>query len=160
MAIELRVNSREAEAYLSRLVAGLKPNRVLPVLEKVAWRTHGALVVATPKFTGQTRRGWTVVRKAGMGYVVTNRERKVMTWLEKGTKGPIRPRRAKALFIPLTRTAAISGWNPNMVFGTDYVLAKQVKGIKAMKIVSKQRNVTGRWLRTAMNRHLSTILAP
>jgi hypothetical protein len=158
MAISFTAQTAEAQASLDKITEALSPGRVLPVLQEVAWRTHAALVRSTPKFIGHTRRSWTVIRKQGSGFVVTNRNTKVMLWLEKGTQGPIRPRTAKALFIPLTRSAAMNGWNPSLEINKDYILRKSVRGIDAMWIVKKQKGKTRRWLKKAMSDHIDLAL--
>lgn len=158
MAIQFTAKTAAAQAMLNKIVAAMSSDAVLDVLEEVAWKTHAALVVATPKFIGHTRRAWTVLRSPGEGYVVTNRNRRVMTWLEKGTQGPIRPRTAKALFIPLTRSAALNGWNPQLTINKDYILRKSVKGIDAMWIVKKQKHKTGKMLRSAMGRYVDSVI--
>lgn len=122
------------------------------VIRKVAWLWHSRLVLRTPKrWTGATRRAW-VVQPTGtgnsFGYKVANTS-KVMVYLERGTR-PHGPRRAKRLFIPLTRRAAEAGprvvmadvisarrdrRKPKFRIGRDFVLAKRVRGIKPMHII-------------------------
>lgn len=68
------------------------------------------------------------------GYQVSNDRPDIIRHLEFGTvaHGPVT---AKALFIPLTRRAAIRGWNPSLVRGRDYILRKWVRGIRATHLV-------------------------
>ncbi len=82
------------------------------VVQEVEFKVFRNLVESTPKrWTGQTRRGWTISRRTKPGYRrIFNRSR-VMGYLERGTpeRSPgsfIYPTRKKALFVPLTRKAA------------------------------------------------------
>lgn len=123
---------------IARIQAGIDGGAIKRLQQKMGMLALRNLVLATPKgWTGHTRQSWTRTQRFGKGVIVTN-ESKVMLFLEEGTQahGPVT---AKALFIPKTRRAAISGWNEEMVFGVDYILAKHVKGIKAMRIVAKER---------------------
>ena len=90
-----------------------------------------------------------------------------MLWLEKGTGnagtptsngGYIYPKTARLLFIPLTSTAAVGGWTPGMKFGTDYVLAKRVRGIKAMRIVENMRPKARALLQAEMKSFLQKVI--
>lgn len=122
------------------------------VIRKVAWAWHARLVLRTPKrWTGATRRAWIVQPTAigsSFGYRVANTS-KVMVYLERGTR-PHGPRRAKRLFIPLTRRAAEAGARvvmadvisarrdrrrPKFRIGRDFVLARRVRGIRPMNII-------------------------
>jgi len=129
-----------AKRLIKKLHRNLTPESMDRVVRVSAFKIHAKLVVATPKrWTGQTRRGWTVTFAGASHYAIWNRS-KVMLWLEKGTpaRGPVR---AKALFIPLNRKMALAGpkalKNPNhrFIYGVDYILRKSVKGAKAMHIV-------------------------
>lgn len=154
--IHLEGNTKAARDFLERLQREFTPEATDAVVEAVAWRTHAALVEATPtKYTGQTRASW-LVKQNGRGFQVTNPS-KIMLFLEEGTKahGPVK---ARALYIPLNRTAALNGWNPGLVFGQDYVLAKRVAGIKARKIVEGQRPITKQWLHDDMTAFVQRIV--
>ena len=145
---------------LQALKRALTKKETDPVVQKVAWRTYARLVEKTPKgYTGQTRREWSVYKNTGSegGYIVTNQS-KVMLFLEKGTRdhGPVR---ARALYIPLNRKAAVGGWTPSLQIGTDYILRTRVKGIKAMRIVANQRPITLRWMKDAMRAHIQNVLS-
>jgi hypothetical protein len=136
--VRVRTNSAATRAALLRIQAAFQQKMDKEVLARVAWEAHSRLVLATPKgWTGNTRQRWRVVQVSGRGYRVTNGH-KVMLWLEFGTKAH-GPKTAKALFIPLTRSAALGGYKPGMKFGKDFILRKRVKGIKAMHIVRKER---------------------
>lgn len=158
LSIPAGASARTRQA-INVLRRGMTPAQTDPVIQKVAFRTVARLVEKTPKgYTGQTRREWKVYKRGGPGggYTVTNQS-KVMLFLEKGTKahGPVTK---KALYIPLNRRAAIGGWNPALIMGTDYILRKRVKGIKAMRIVANQRPITAQWTTDAMTRHINNLL--
>lgn len=122
---------------LLKIKAAFQSRMHVEVLAKVAARTHKRLVEATPKgYTGLTRQRWEIL-KTQRGYKVSNAY-KVMRWLEYGTKAH-GPKVKKALYIPLNRKAALGGWNDKLVYGRDYVLAKRVRGIKALRIVRWER---------------------
>lgn len=157
MAIQLKANDASARAALEKVMKAATLARLGEVVEKVAWKTDRALVQATPKgYTGFTRKNWQVIKLDGASYKVTNTN-KVMLFLEAGTvdHGPVT---AKALFLPLNAAAAIGGWNPSLLFGTDYILRKRVRGIQAMGIVEKQRPVTRTWLLSEMKTFIKDII--
>lgn len=136
-------------------------------VEIAAWRIHRALVQETPKkWTGNTRREWKVEKVAPGTRRIYNNS-KVMLFLEAGTGwagtptshgGYIYPKTKKALFIPLTSTAAHMGWSRGMVWGKDYVLAKRVRGIRAMRIVAKMRPRAAQMLRDEMKAFLQKVI--
>lgn len=112
-------------------------------IEIAAWKCYRDLVLLTPKkWTGLTRRSWTVSKPQPGERLVFNTS-KTMRWLEDGTANGgqdfIYPKSKKFLFIPLTSRAAIGGWSPGMVFGTDYVLRRRVRGITPRHIVKNYR---------------------
>lgn len=146
MAIVVTPKTANANAWLLRFAQAFSPAAVDLIAERTAARTLTALVSNTPKkWTGMTRRSWQMLRGVGGGWQVTNIS-KIMVFLELGTRdhGPVT---AKMLFLPLTRAAAIGGWNPGLVRGQDYILRKEVRGIQAMGIVKKQIPITRGWLR-------------
>ena len=133
--IRFITNTQNALRRIERLKAAMDGGGARRVTETVAFWTFRELVLRTPKkWTGQVRRGWQIT-KAGIGWQVTNLN-KVMLFLERGTRSH-GPRTAKALFIPLTRKAAMGG--QDLKFGRDYIFAKRVKGIAARHIVRDQR---------------------
>ena len=94
-------------AILAKLEAGLRPEVIDVIIERVALKTFTQVVENTPKkWFGQLRRAWTI-RKPGIGARVVVNTSKMMRWIEDGTKdhGPVR---AKALFIPLTKRAMMA----------------------------------------------------
>jgi len=167
----------QAKAYFDRIRAALMPGQLDLVVRKAAWITRNRLIAQTPKrWTGMTRRGWTVTRRGAGRYSVWNRSEKVMLFLEKGTRSH-GPKRAKRLFVPLTRKAALAG--PRVVYrankemalkkafgvhtgrkqmpfkvGVDFVWAKRVRGIKAMNIVAKNRQLAEVTLKASMRLHV------
>lgn len=170
--IRTKVKGDAEVARLKRIVSRM-PKILGDAARRTAIWTQGELIRATPKkWTGMTRKAWQVIRIGDTTFRVEN-ESKVMLFLEEGTKahGPVtsmsqRPWandpgnvrhghervlrgqrfRAKRLFLPLTRRAALGGWNPGLRYGIDYVLAKKVKGIRARHIVEKQRPKTVEYL--------------
>lgn len=155
--IGFRVKDKETADYLDRVNKALTPKAQNRVLQRVAWSSHGRLVRKTPKgWTGLTRQRWEVVKVPSKGFIVTNTH-KVMLFLEKGTKDH-GAKNAKMLFIPLTRSAALSGWHPRLKRGRDYILKKRVKGITAMNIVREERTTTSRQLRREMVAYIQSIL--
>lgn len=130
-------------------------------VEIAANRVWKGLVEATPKrWTGLTRQAWSVT-KTGDGERLVSNSSKIMQFLEKGTGldtgGWIYPKSKMLLYIPLTATASY-GWQPGMQFGVDYVLAKRVRGIKAMKIVELYRPVAMAILKEEMKSFLRKAL--
>ena len=160
-------HTKGAKAKLRKIKKRLTPSGVDRVVSKVAYVTHRRLVSRTPKrWTGQTRRYWRVFRRGSAHYSVTNKS-KVMVYLERGTKAH-GPKKAKRLFVPLTRKAALAGPRKVMqsvseggkafVPGRDFVLAKRVRGIKALRIVEKHRPFARITLKAAMRLHIRKII--
>lgn len=152
--IQITVNNKAALAKLKRLKRLMTPERTMPIIAREIMFTKRRVVAKTPKrWTGQTRRSWQTVSIPN-GLALTNIS-KVMIFLEKGTRahGPVR---AKRLYIPLKRKAAIGGWRPSLVYGSDYVLAKRVKGIRAMRIVANERPKMRERIMASMVRYISS----
>lgn len=136
-------------------------------VEIAAWRCYRDLVLLTPKgWTGLTRRSWQVSNPQPGQRLVFNNS-KAMLFMDQGTGnagtptsngGYIYPSKALALFIPLNARAATSGWEEGMKYGTDYVLARRVKGIKAMMIVQKYRPKARQHLKDEMKTFLQQAL--
>jgi hypothetical protein len=167
MADTFRISVDDAQAIekLRRIKSGLTLSGVDKTVRKVAYVTHRRLIQQTPKkWTGMTRRSWRVYRRGAARYSVTNRS-KVMVYLERGTRAH-GPKRAKMLFIPRTRKAALAGAgkvldgvkNGSFVPGRDFVLAKRVRGIKAMRIVEKYRPFARITLKAAMRLHVRKLI--
>lgn len=170
--MRIKVNSKKAEAAIRRVQAGMSPNSIDRVVARAAMVTHSRVVRQTPKkWTGNTRRAWQIVHRAVGHYRVYNPS-KVMKFLEHGTKAH-GPKKAKFLFIPLTRRAAMqgargvfaknkaaqaAGRKPPFVFGTDFVLSKWVRGIKARKIAEQARPFAELTLKAAMRIHIRNLI--
>lgn len=142
---------RRLQRKLTSLSANI-PKVAERVTKKVMLHAYRRLIMLTPKgYTGQTRRSWKI-RRLSMGsdvaYSVFN-ESKIMRFLEHGTSDH-GPRTAKYLFIPLNRKTALGGVSKSSEFGTDYVLSKRVKGIKALKITEKRAKIVRRMQRTSL----------
>ncbi len=157
VAVDVQVQSDRARAFLASVQNAFATGQHHDVVAKTAAKSFARMVRATPKgYTGMTRQEWEL-RQTAPGEWWINNDYKVMRFLEYGTKAH-GPKRAKALYIPLNRRAAIGGWNRGLRFGVDYVLAKRVKGIRAMGIVAAERERAEGELETNMRRFLKQIL--
>lgn len=150
MPVKITVQSTKFLARLRRLEERMTPKGMDAAVERAGLKTQVALVRATPKrWTGNTRKGWTVERPRHGTRIVINRV-KSMLFLERGTAnggtGYIRPRRAKRLFVPLRKEAA-AGWKPSLKYGVHYVLKKEVRGIRPRRIIARQRPLAQQRLR-------------
>jgi hypothetical protein len=163
-ALKFQFNDDLAKRRLAAIKKQLTPAAQDRVVRKAAWVIHGRLVRQTPKrWTGHTRRSWTVFRRGNSHYAVTNKS-KVMRFLEMGTKahGPVT---AKRLFIPLNRRAALAGpkgvfaSGGKLKFGRDFVWAKRVRGIKARWIVRNYRPFAEGVVKAMMKLHIRNIIA-
>lgn len=140
--ITAKANSAAAVRDLSALAKAFTPDQLDPVVGRVAAETLRSVVEHSPKrWFGDLRRQWQMRREAPARWTVENRSR-VAVFLEYGTAnagtGRIYPVRAKALFIPLTRRAAL-GYRPGLVYGKDYILRTSVKGITPRWIARDER---------------------
>lgn len=170
--ISAKVQTQDVLDKIEAVKTALQPAAIDPVVERVALRTQREVVEATPKkWFGQVRRSWQIERPE-LGARVVKNDNKIMLWLEEGTKahGPVN---AKALFIPLTRQAALASQDTTtrrrvivrrrkgvtqvqqLVYGRDFVLAKWVRGIQARHIAAKQAVKTELDLFSAMFQHLN-----
>jgi hypothetical protein len=148
-------NEEAAGRLLNKIRAGLTPEYQDATVSRVAYVVMRRLVQQTPKkWTGQTRRYWQVKKEGSGNYTILNGS-KVMRFLEEGTQahGPVT---AKALFIPLTRKAALAGVsgvmsNPKAFkFGRDYIFTKWVRGITASHMVKNYQPFANAALKAAM----------
>jgi len=158
MSLEMQVEAetKEGERYIRRVRKAFDSGEHVKVVERVAMNSLARMVRNTPKgYTGNTRQSWKVYRMGGE--ITLYNTSKVMRFLEKGTKAH-GPKKAKALYIPLNRSAAIGGWRQGLVFGVDYVLAKRVKGIKARHIVRDEEAVAKAELGVSMRQFLQELL--
>ena len=165
---QLNIDGDDVLRLYDRIERRLTPEALDPFVERIAFMTLRDVVEDTPKkWFGQVRRSW-AVRKIGAGFWTIENDNKIMLFLEEGTQahGPVR---AKALFIPLTRKAAVAHKEggtrskgsttvtrsipsrggghrrstSTLVYGKDYVLAKRVKGITARHIARKAEKKAG-----------------
>lgn len=149
--IVLRAHTRQAVRFLGNLRQYFTEDKIDGVVLRVAYQVQRNVVLATPKgWTGLTRRSWSVRKRLGNGYSVTNSS-KVMAYLERGTRahGPVR---AQALYIPLKSGAMI--WRSGLVFGRDYILVKRVRGIRARHIAAKEARKARGLLTKAVNTYV------
>lgn len=179
--IDIEYSDREVKAKLAKLRTGLTPASQRGLIRKAADVWHGRMTRRTPRrWTGDTAKAWKVFHLPGGEVELTNIS-KTMVMLEKGTKAH-GPKKAKRLFIPLTKKAAQAGargviranrqWSLNHTFAPksakrgkppfimfhDFVWAKRVKGIKAMWIVRTARIEARASYRTMMTLHIRNIL--
>ncbi len=152
-----------AQNALNKIKSALTPLVQDQVVSRVARVVKDRLVGITPKkWTGQTKRGWAIAKTGDSSYTVFN-NLKVMRFLERGTPahGPVK---AKMLFIPLTRKAALAGAsgviaNPKAFkWGRDYIFTKWVKGITALRLVERYTPFANATLRAAMKVKVQQIL--
>lgn len=155
-----------AQDRLQRIRLAVQDGAFDQPVEIAAWRTQRGLVEATPKrYTGLTRREWKVEKVGEGARLVVNRS-KVMLFLEEGTGnagtatsngGYIYPKSKKFLFVPLNQRSTY-GWNSSLKWGIDYVLARRVRGIKAMRIISKYRDTALGFLKEEMRKFLERVI--
>jgi len=154
--IQITIEDERAEKIFDGLLDAIDDRRVNALLFKEAEVTRKRLVEQTPKkWTGQTRREWRTAQIIG-GWTITN-DSKVMRFLEKGTKAH-GPKRAKMLYIPKV-PQAMYGYQKGFVFGIHYILKKRVRGIRAMKIVERERPLAKERLLDSMVDHLKYYIA-
>lgn len=162
--ITAQIQTEGARRKLKIVEAALSRQSIDPVVDRVALRTLTSVVKKTPKkWFGQVRRSWQKVHW-GLGERVVKNDNKIMRFLEYGTankgSGFIRPTHAPALFIPLTRKAALSSAESKggLVYGRDYILAKKVRGIRPRLIVLDQARWSEFWMLKAAKDHVRNAL--
>lgn len=160
IAIKVKVPVRQTIAFLQRVRDGLSTQALDPVIEAVAFEVLARIVELTPKkWFGQVRRSWQILHPEEATYAVLN-DNPIMTYLEKGTRdhGPVH---RKALFIPLTRRAALAaaaGHFQGLKYGEDYVLAKRVRGIRARRIIENFSDEAEQILLRAVGEYLKQLI--
>jgi len=178
MKIDVNFNFAATKAYLKKFNAAMSDANRTKVHYQAAQIWKGRIVRRTPKrWTGQTRRSWVVRNTSGTEVELANTS-KVMRYLEYGTRAH-GPKRAKMLFVPLTRKAFLAGprgviaankaasaaaassggkkgrkRKPPFVVGKDFVFTKRVRGIRAMNIVRDAIPFARATLKALMTRHL------
>jgi len=174
--IVIKADTEQTQRALAAIEKALSPEGLDAVVENVAFRSLLNVVKATPKkWTGQLRREWHMTKPA-VGVRVLQNNSKVMKFLEYGTAnkgtGFIYPRTAKALFIPLTRKAAMQGWSPALKMQRlvkvpgggwmfqpgDYLLAKRVRGITPRFIVLNGQLYATALMKTEAAKYIRTVV--
>jgi hypothetical protein len=117
------------DAFRTRIEKHLSKEKTDKIIEAVAYKGLKKFVEGMPHRTGATARSWYVNKKGSGEYKIITAS-KVAVYLEDGTKAH-GPKKKKFLYIPLRPGAAV--WRKGFIFGKDYILAKKVKGIKALK---------------------------
>lgn len=148
----MSVDPGEAARILRKIAEAMTPEKIDPVVERVAVESFANLIKTTPKrWFGQVRGSWKMTKPAP-GVRELRNDHKVLPFLEFGTKahGPVNK---KFLYIPKNRKAAF-GWNPSLKRGVDYILTKKVRGIKPMHIVANEKEKANERLALAAEAHL------
>ncbi len=106
----------KAQRQLESLEKALSVQEVEKIVDRVAFASMRQVIEATPKkWFGQARKGWTVKRPEA-GVRVLENPNPVFRFIDQGTQAH-GPKKAKALFIPITKRAALAyaaalGFNP------------------------------------------------
>lgn len=122
--------------FVKRVRKSIGPETQNKVLAATAQEGVAILKDRMPVRTGETKNKWFAIEKGRNVYSIFNTS-KVALFLEEGTKAH-GPKKAKFLYIPLRR--GIKVWRKGQVYGRDYILAKWVKGIKALKYLKPASN--------------------
>ena len=140
------ITSNKAVRMCQRLIRAFSTRAVDKVVEKVARTTNNELRKATPplnprwkhKWTGTTKNGWRVEQRAPGQWQTTN-DTEGINYLVRGAKGPITPKKAKRLFVPLTmRGKMFYGGGMKLEYGVDFLLLKKVRGRAPKPIVADE----------------------
>jgi hypothetical protein len=172
-AVRVRTDSAAVLAMLNNLRESLTPEAIDPLVEQVSFRILASVVVASPKkWFGQIKSGWRVI-KSGLGsreVLIPESARgpngtrvvDILRFVNSGTandgSGYIYPKKAKRLYIPLTRTAA-AGWREGLRYGVDYILRARVRGIKGSRFVEDERKKAAKLFLAAMKQFVRNALA-
>ncbi len=106
--ISLEYSDKSVRAKITKVKNALTLRAQQSVIRRAADVWHGRLVRRTPRrWTGQTAKSWRVVTLPSGEAEVTNPSQ-AMLWLERGTRAH-GPKKAKRLFVPLTKRAAQAG---------------------------------------------------
>lgn len=170
--IRITAQTQAAEHLVIALKDGLTPEKIDPIVERVAFQALAGLVAASPKrWFGQIRSGWEVKKpfegartldipesKVGVG---GQKVRDIARFVDQGTanngSGFIYPVKAKRLYIPLTRRAA-GGWHAGLQRGVDYVLALRVRGIKGRNFIAPERAKAFALLRSSLRTYIVSLV--
>lgn len=138
-----------------------------PVYGKVARQALRQLIIDTPKMTGQTARGWLSPLKRGpSNYVIENKtsttdgKKSLVEILDKG-RGPVYPKNARKLYIPLSnrgRSKKLGAAIPaGFVYGKDYVLANKAGPARGKFFIKKINDDVSEKLETASIKELERL---
>jgi len=148
MSVSLTYDKAAMDKFVKRIEKKTSKQTQDRILKKTAYQGMAEIAKATPKGTGETRRGWLVVA-LGAAYKIFNTSA-VASFLHYGTgiRGPkhrvITPKNKEYLYIPLRKGAKI--WRPGLVRGKDYILAKESKGIEPTKFADRPIKWTAKQL--------------
>lgn len=114
----------------------------------VATKSARILKEKNPKDSGETAKKWTNPKKVKDSvYLVQNTagtqdKKHNVAWINNKGRKAVTPRKAKALYIPLTKKAKRKKLGAKIpkawVFGTDYVFAKFSKAVKGTLFIDKE----------------------
>jgi hypothetical protein len=137
-----------ARAWMEWIQYKMSPIQLDRMVERVAFETEAEL--KKPRRRNGSGRSGQVGKRANRRFgvrvvsndVTASNGAPIMLFLEEGTAnngtGFIFPKKAKKLFVPLTRRAA-GGWHAGLKYGKDYVLKLKVRGMKGQHIVANER---------------------
>lgn len=172
-AIRVTAKTKEAEDFVKALAAALSEAELDKVVDKVALKALGWLIEGTPKgHTGRLRNGWTIAKPREAQRILANMTtietsfgpRLLLDMLATGTgiygpQGkPVVSPYGRMMYVPLSRRAYF-GYRPGMRYGVDFVMAKEVRGIKPLKRRKVIENVEPRvanLLESEVAKHLSS----
>ena len=128
------MSTNPVQQFTDAVCEKISIEKLKEVLKKVVEQSTDNLREKTPvKWTGNVKASW-VTEELKDGFRIKNTN-VVMIYLEKGTKahGPVT---AKRLYIPLKPEAV--QWSKGLKFAEDFVLAKRVRGIRALNILGSE----------------------
>ena len=137
---------KDSDKFLDPVIAKIATATLNTLIKETPFRGDDAVWPKTPG-TGRTRNAWKdPVKLADSVYSVENtmsshdKKHSIIDILNYG-RGPIRPKRAKALYIPLTRRAKYKKYgdepNENWEYGKDYIYRKKMGPYKGTKFMTK-----------------------
>ena len=129
-------------------------------IKKSALHSARQLTITTPKKTGNTARNWSVPKKIGLSFyrvsnaVRTSDGKHLLAQILDQGRGEVLPVKSNKLYIPLSnkgRSKPLGGKIPkDLVFGTDYVLARRSKAFAGTKYKEKENIKASRRITRAM----------
>lgn len=185
MKIDVNFNFEATKAYVRKLNEAMSDSNRRKVHREAAEIWKKRMVRRTPKrWTGQTSRSWVIRRGSGTLIELVN-PTKVMRYLEYGTPshGPKTARRlfipltkraamagARGVFAANQSAKAQGQWanygaaaagkktkkkKAPFIFGRDFVLAKKVRGIRAMYLARGAQGFVNTTIKLLAVRHLT-----